>query len=92
VPGLLTAVRTTGIDPVTLRLPEAISWTERRAATAEPLEQLAAAVVIAEELRAISEELVDHFVTRAREADRSWAGIGDAFGISRQAAHPLRAA
>lgn len=71
----------------TLRLPEAISWTEQRAASAEPLEQLAAAVVVADELRAVSDELIGHFVTRAREADCSWTGIGDAFGISRQAAH-----
>jgi hypothetical protein len=70
-----------------LPLSEAITWAERRAPTAQPLDQLAAAITLAEELRGVSEELIGHFVTRAREADASWAGIGDAFGISRQAAH-----
>jgi hypothetical protein len=70
-----------------LPLSEAITWAERRAPAATPLDQLAAAVAVAEELRGVSEELVGHFVTRAREADSSWAGIGAAFGISRQAAH-----
>jgi hypothetical protein len=70
-----------------LPLEEAVTWTARRAASAEPLAQLEAAVALAEELRGLSEELVGHFVARAREADCSWAGIGAAFGVSRQAAH-----
>ncbi|HET8536024.1 MAG TPA: Clp protease N-terminal domain-containing protein [Solirubrobacteraceae bacterium] len=70
-----------------LPLREAITWAEQRAPTGEPLDQLTTAVAVAAELRDVGDELVGHFVTRAREADCSWAGIGDAFGISRQAAH-----
>jgi hypothetical protein len=70
-----------------LPLSEAIAWAERRATSAAPPDQLAAAVALAVELRGVSEELIGHFVTRARQADSSWADIGDAFGISRQAAH-----
>jgi hypothetical protein len=70
-----------------LPLNEAIAWAERRAPSAEPLDQLTAAVAVAEELRDLSEDLIGHFVARARQADSSWAGIGEAFGISRQAAH-----
>jgi hypothetical protein len=69
-----------------LPLSEAITWAERRAAGPEPLAQLAAAVHLCDELRGVSEELVGHFVSRAREADCSWADIGEAFGVSRQAA------
>ena len=69
-----------------LSLDEAIAWAERRATAAEPLAHLAAAVELADELRDVSEELVGHFVARARDADCSWAGVGAAFGVSRQAA------
>jgi hypothetical protein len=69
-----------------LPLDEAILWAERRATAPEPLARLAAAAELADELREVSEELVGHFVARAREADCSWAGIGNAFGVSRQAA------
>ena len=75
-----------------LPLDDAVAWTERRAASTEPLAQLEAAVALAEELRGVSEELVGHFVARARDADCSWAGIGAAFGVSRQAAHERFAA
>jgi Clp amino terminal domain, pathogenicity island component len=70
-----------------LPLSEAITWAERRATTPAPPDQLAAAVALADELRLVSEELIGHFVTRARQADSSWADIGAALGISRQAAH-----
>lgn len=68
-------------------LSEIITWTERRTASTEPLDQLAAAVVLAEELRGTTDELIEHFVARARDAGASWTDIGAAFGISRQAAH-----
>jgi hypothetical protein len=69
-----------------LPLNEAIAWAERRSTAPEPLAHLAAAVELADELRDVSEELIGHFVAGAREADCSWAGIGAAFGVSRQAA------
>lgn len=75
-----------------LPLEEAIIWTERRAASAEPLAQLTAAVAVAGELREVSDELVGQFVARARQAECSWTGIGGAFGVSRQAAHERFAA
>ncbi len=75
-----------------LPLDEAIVWAERRGASEEPLAQLTAAVAVADELRDVSEQLVGHFVARARNADCSWTGIGAAFGVSRQAAHERFAA
>lgn len=35
---------------------------------------------------------IDEAVTRARQAGRSWSSIGDALGITRQAAHQRYAA
>jgi hypothetical protein len=70
----------------------AVAWAERRAPSPAPLDQLSMAVAIAEELRGVGEELIGHFVERARETDSSWAEIGAASGISRQAAHERFAA
>ena len=75
-----------------LPLDEAIAWTERRATSREPSAQLVAAVAVAVELRTVSEELIGHFVARARQAGCSWNDIGAVFGISRQAAHERFAA
>src|SRR5438270_13420210 len=69
-----------------LALHEAMGWTERRARSDDPVAELAAAVELAGELSDVGEELVGHFVLRARDAGCSWAAIGGAFGVSRQAA------
>jgi hypothetical protein len=48
--------------------------------------RLEAAIHTAAELRAIGDELVDHYVRAAREAGRSWTDIGEVLGISKQGA------
>ena len=50
------------------------------------LERLKAAVFLAEELGALSDALVDHFVQEARTAGCSWSQIGGSLGVSKQAA------
>lgn len=70
-----------------LPLTDAIGWAEKRASSDQPLDQLVAAAAVAEDLSELSDQLLGHFVTRARAADCSWATIGEAFGVSRQAAH-----
>jgi Clp amino terminal domain, pathogenicity island component len=75
-----------------LELREAVEWAQRRASSDAPLDQLSAAVEIAEDLRGISDQLIGHFVERARQAGSSWNDIGTSFGISRQAAHERFAA
>ena len=56
------------------------------AASQDPVEQLKAAVVIAETLHGTADELLDRYVKAAREAQRPWSEIGTALGISKQAA------
>jgi hypothetical protein len=51
-----------------------------------PLEQLAAARRLADALSAHSEELLDHFVDAARDAECSWTEIGYTLGVTKQAA------
>jgi hypothetical protein len=57
-----------------------------RAQSGDPVHQLAAAVEMADELRDLGDELLDRYVTAAREHGRSWADIGAALGVSKQAA------
>ena len=52
----------------------------------DPLARVAAAAAVKEEIEALGDELLDHFVKDAREAGCSWTQIGDALGVTRQAA------
>src|SRR5438270_9068344 len=56
------------------------------AATDEPLARLAAAARARDELDAITEALLDHFIEEARQAGCSWSQIGNVLGVSKQAA------
>jgi hypothetical protein len=53
---------------------------------APPLARLTAAVLAAERLAAVGDEVVDHFVQQARAAGLSWSDIGQCMGVSKQAA------
>jgi hypothetical protein len=66
------------------RLAELVS---KRAASPAPLDRLGAAVLVADELRAQGDELLDRFVAQARGESCSWTEIGTTLGISKQAAH-----
>lgn len=52
---------------------------------AGPLERLAAASDLAGRVRVRADELVDHFVQGARAAGCSWADVGGALGVTKQA-------
>ncbi|SRR5712691_10945779 len=53
---------------------------------AGPLDDLAAAVEVAESVRERADQLVDHFVQAARQGGSSWTEIGRALGVTKQAA------
>lgn len=55
-------------------------------ASGDPLDRIDAALTVAAALAADGDALVDHYVTQARAAGRSWTDIGDRIGVSRQAA------
>lgn len=50
------------------------------------LEQLTDSVAVADRLRILAEELIGHFVDEARAGGASWTDIGEALGVSKQAA------
>jgi hypothetical protein len=59
---------------------------EQRARSNAPLDRLAVAVTVVDELRGVGEEVLDRFVAEARAASCSWSEVGVALGVSKQAA------
>src|SRR5213078_1745111 len=57
------------------------------AAGSSPLDRLTAASATADELRDLSDALLDRYVQAARADGRSWTEIGAALGVTKQAAH-----
>jgi hypothetical protein len=68
-----------------LSLPALIEDVARRGA-GSALDQIEAALAAGEELQSAADDLVGHFVTRARQAGCSWTEIGERLGVSKQAA------
>ena len=52
----------------------------------DDIDRLRAAVGVAERLGELGDQLVGHFVDRARRAGASWREIGDGLGVTKQAA------
>jgi hypothetical protein len=70
-------------SPVTL---DALIGAVRSAAPDEPLAQLEAASRLKDEVGELTDALLGHFVDQARRGGSSWTQIGDALGVSKQAA------
>jgi hypothetical protein len=68
-------------------LDELIAEVDRTCPTVEWIERLRAAGELAAKLQALGDDLVTEFVEHARFANRPWAEIGAALGVTRQAAH-----
>jgi hypothetical protein len=50
------------------------------------LDRVSAAAAVKDQIEALGDELLDHFVKEAREQGCSWTQIGEALGVTRQAA------
>ena len=72
-------------EPATI-LAALVDLVDERAAGSGDLERLAVAVDVAEELGDLPDRLVGLFVDRARASGATWSAIGDALGVSKQAA------
>jgi ClpA/ClpB-like protein len=53
---------------------------------AEPLDQLADAVLAAQHIEEVADHLIGHFVDQARRSGASWTEIGQSMGVTKQAA------
>ncbi|WP_019877767.1 Clp protease N-terminal domain-containing protein [Sporichthya polymorpha] len=73
----------TKLDPPA-RLDELIDAIKR--VHEDPLEQLTDAVLAAQTLSETADHLIGHFVDQARRSGASWTQIGEAMGVSKQAA------
>jgi hypothetical protein len=65
---------------------DALIATVRTAAPDEPLAQLEAAARLKNDVGELTDALLGHFVDQARRDGCSWSQIGDALGVSKQAA------
>lgn len=75
-----------------MTLDELITQTRTQTQSIDPLELLANAARQQQELADLGEQLLDHFVQEARAAECSWAQIGAALGVSKQAAQQRHSA
>lgn len=69
-----------------MTLDDLIRSTRAAADNPDPLELVTSAAIRQRELTQLSDQLVDHFVQEARSAGCSWAAIGRALGVTKQAA------
>lgn len=65
-------------------LPQLIAVVET--GSADPLDRITAAAALKIHLEEVGDDLLDHFVKQAREEGSSWTQIGEAMGVTRQAA------
>lgn len=68
-------------------LTDLIAVVHSDAPSSDPSQLLRTAVETAEELNEATEALLNYFVDRCRGNGRSWAEVGAALGVTRQAAH-----
>src|SRR3954466_5357207 len=73
-------------DMDTPRLDSLVTAIESRHPSGDALARLTDAVVLAEHLGDLADQLVSHFVERARETGASWSVIGESLGVTKQAA------
>jgi Clp amino terminal domain, pathogenicity island component len=69
-----------------IRVDQLAAAVDERAAGHDAVLRLTAAVEVADDVRGVADELLDRYVAAAREDGRSWAEIGAALGVSKQAA------
>ncbi len=71
-------------DP--LELEPLIKLVEKQDPDGDPLDHLTNAVVVADDLSDLADDLIGHFIDLARGSGASWAEVGERLGVSKQAA------
>jgi hypothetical protein len=72
------------MDQTPIRLDDLISAVKSNQGT--PLDHVSSAVQVSEHLGELADHLIGHFVDQARRAGASWTEIGQAMGVTKQAA------
>src|SRR5437899_7284960 len=79
------------MTPLTVKLQELIDQIEADLPDAAPVAKIGEARLRGRTLVDLGDQLVDHYVHAARAAGASWSQIGEALGVSKQAAQQRRA-
>ncbi len=74
------------MTPLNVNLQHLIEAIDADLPTGDPLTKVSEAQQRARSLTDIGDQMIDHFVTRARAAGTPWSQIGDALGVTKQAA------
>jgi hypothetical protein len=74
------------MTPLNVNLRQLIEQLDIDMPAADALSKVTEAQQRARTLTGIGDQLIDHFVSRARETGASWSQLGDALGVSKQAA------
>lgn len=74
------------MSPLNVSLADLIARLEEEFSEADDLARITEAQLRARTLSDLGDQLVGHFVGKAKQAGASWSDIGDAIGVSKQAA------
>jgi len=79
------------MTPLNINLADLIARLDDELPDSNDLARISEAHLRAQTLSDLGEQLVDHYVGKAKLAGASWSEIGDAIGVSKQAAQQRRA-
>jgi hypothetical protein len=74
------------MTPLNVNLRDLIKQLDKDLTGADPLAKVTEAQQRAATLAGVGDQLIDHFVSQARAGGTSWSQLGDALGVSKQAA------
>ena len=79
------------MSPLNISLADLIARLDEELPDADDLTRISEAQLRARTLSDLGDQLVDHYVGKARQTGASWSEIGDAIGVSKQAAQQRHA-
>lgn len=79
------------MTPLDINLADLISRLDGELSDADALARISEAHLRSQTLTDLGDQLVDHYVSKAKQSGASWTEIGDAIGVSKQAAQQRRA-
>ena len=78
-----------GMENMPVRLDDLIDFINGLQPGSGPLDHLSEAVLVSQNLGDLADHLIGHFVDQARRGGASWTEIGQAMGVTKQAAEPV---
>jgi chorismate mutase len=79
------------MTPLNINLADLIASLDGALPDADALARISEAHLRSQTLTDLGDQLVDHYVSKAKQSGASWTEIGDAIGVSKQAAQQRRA-